>query len=82
MLVPASVRLMAARRDIALSRKDLYERVWSEPLSAVAKQMGLSANALAKICNRLLVPYPQRGHWLRAGADRRCRRRPRPGRAR
>jgi AcrR family transcriptional regulator len=70
MPVPASVRLMAARRDIALSRKELYERVWSEPLSVVAKQMGLSANALAKICNRLLVPYPPRGYWLRRGAGR------------
>ena len=55
---------MAARRPIALSRKELYQRVWSQPLSIVAKELGVSGNALAKICNRLMVPYPPRGHWL------------------
>ena len=64
---------MAARRPIALSRKELYERVWSQPLSIVAKELGVSGNALAKICNRLMVPYPPRGHWLRATAGRRPR---------
>jgi AcrR family transcriptional regulator len=69
---------MASRRPIALSRKELYERVWSQPLSIVAKEVGLSGNALAKICNRLLVPYPPRGYWLRAGAGRPSRKPPLP----
>lgn len=69
---------MAARRPIALSRKDLYERVWAQPLSIVAKELGVSGNALAKICNRLLVPYPPRGYWLRANAGRPPRRAPLP----
>jgi AcrR family transcriptional regulator len=54
---------MNAKSPIALTRKDLYRRVWSKPLSAVAAEIGLSGNALAKICNRLLVPYPARGYW-------------------
>jgi AcrR family transcriptional regulator len=69
---------MASRRPIALSRKQLYERVWSQPLSIVAKELGVSGNALAKICNRLLVPYPPRGYWLRAGAGRPPRKAPLP----
>jgi AcrR family transcriptional regulator len=61
----------APRRPSAeFTREELYERVWSEPLSAVAANLGLSGNALAKICNRLLVPYPSRGHWARRGAPK------------
>ena len=57
---------MKPRRPIALSRRELYQRVWSEPLAVVAKQLGVSANGIAKICNRLLVPYPSRGYWAKA----------------
>ena len=51
------------RKPLNLTRDQLYHRVWSEPLTSVAKSVGLSSNALAKICNRLLVPYPPRGYW-------------------
>jgi AcrR family transcriptional regulator len=61
---------MAARRNIALSRKDLYQRVWSEPLRIVAKELGLTGSALAKICDRLLVPYPPRGYWVKLNAGK------------
>jgi AcrR family transcriptional regulator len=53
-----------------LTRKDLYERVWSRPLSAVARDLSLSSNGLSKICDRLLIPYPGRGHWSKAAAGR------------
>ncbi len=59
---------MTRRPPIALSRKELYQRVWSEPLGAVARDVGLSGSALAKICNRLLVPYPTRGYWVKVAA--------------
>ena len=59
---------MPVRRNFALSRKDLYRRVWSEPLSVVAGQLGLTGSALAKICDRLLVPYPRRGYWMKVNA--------------
>jgi len=59
---------MSAKPSVALTRKDLYRRVWSKPISVVAKEVGLSGNALAKICNRLLVPYPPRGYWARSHA--------------
>ena len=66
------------RPQIALTRKDLYRRVWSEPLGTVAREVGLSANALAKICNRLLVPYPARGYWVQVTAGKSERRPPLP----
>lgn len=42
--------------EIRLSRVDLYERVWSEPISALAEKWGLSGRGLAKACQRLNIP--------------------------
>ncbi len=63
-------KTMSSKPGIALTRKELYRRVWSKPMSAVAKEVGLSGNALAKICNRLLVPYPSRGYWNKPSSRR------------
>ena len=61
---------MAAKRKAKkLTRKDLYKLVWSAPMSAAAETMGLSPNGLAKICDRLLIPHPTRGHWTKTRAD-------------
>ena len=56
---------MASQSTVAFTREQLYQRVWSKPLRVVAKEVGVSGNALAKICSRLLVPYPSRGHWAK-----------------
>lgn len=69
---------MSSKPAVALTRKELYRRVWSKPMSAVAKEVGLSGNALAKICNRLLVPYPSRGYWMKSNADRKDQKPPLP----
>jgi AcrR family transcriptional regulator len=53
-----------------LTRQALYEAIWTRPMSAVARELGLSSNGLAKICDRLLIPYPGRGHWAKAAAGR------------
>jgi AcrR family transcriptional regulator len=65
-------------RETALTRKALYDRVWSQPLSAIAADVGVSGNALAKICNRLLVPYPPRGYWARRNRGEAIERPPLP----
>jgi AcrR family transcriptional regulator len=54
----------------AIARSALYEEVWSRPLRAVAEDWGLSPNGLAKICDRLLIPYPGRGYWTKRGQER------------
>jgi len=61
---------LVKRPSIALTREELYRRVWSEPISAIAVQLGVSGNALAKICNRLLVPYPPRGYWSKVNGGK------------
>jgi len=61
-----------------LTRQQLYDLAWSRPLSALAKEFGITANALAKICDRLLVPHPPRGHWTSATRARNAPRPPLP----
>jgi hypothetical protein len=53
---------------ITLSRDDLYELVWSKPMTELAKDFGISDVALAKRCRRLGIPVPGRGYWARVDA--------------
>ena len=53
---------------LTLSREDLYELVWSKPMTELAQDCGLSDLALAKRCRKLGVPIPGRGYWARVAA--------------
>lgn len=46
-------------------REALYELVWTAPVSEVAKRIGVSDVALAKLCRRAAIPIPARGYWAR-----------------
>src|SRR5690349_2100726 len=46
-----------------MTRRQLYERVWSTPLKRLAPELGLSDVGLAKICRRNNIPVPPRGYW-------------------
>jgi hypothetical protein len=52
----------------AITRSDLYRRVWETPLSRLAPELGLSDNGLRKLCKRHDIPIPARGYWARAAA--------------
>ncbi|ODR95232.1 hypothetical protein AUC70_05925 [Methyloceanibacter stevinii] len=58
-----------AAMTFTLTRKQLYELVWSEPKQRLAAQIGISDVALAKHCRKLGIPVPERGYWnkLQAG---------------
>jgi hypothetical protein len=51
--------------SVNVTREDLYEQVWSWPMMHLAKDYGVSGNALAKTCRRLGVPVPERGYWAK-----------------
>lgn len=46
-----------------LTRQELYDLVWAEPLSQLAKKYNISDNGLRKICLRMKIPLPLYGHW-------------------
>ena len=50
-------------KAITLHREQLYELVWSEPISKIGPRLGVSDVAIAKICKKLDVPRPPRGYW-------------------
>jgi hypothetical protein len=52
-------------QSIVLTREQLYEKVWSQSISSLAKQWGISDVGLAKICKRYNIPRPGLGHWAR-----------------
>jgi hypothetical protein len=57
-----------AWETVVHTREDLFARVWAEPVVQVAKRMGISDVALAKICKRMAIPLPGRGYWARKAA--------------
>jgi hypothetical protein len=63
---------------VKLTREDLYERVWAEPMSRLAQHYGLSDVGLAKTCKRLRVPVPGRGYWAKKAAGHKVKQIPLP----
>lgn len=57
-------------------REKLLEEVWSEPVQVVAPRYGLSDVGLKKLCTRLQIPTPLRGHWAKVKAGKRVPPRP------
>lgn len=54
--------------DNSYERDKLYEEVWLEPVTTVAKRYGVSDVAIHKACKRLQVPVPPRGYWAKLSA--------------
>jgi hypothetical protein len=48
-----------------ISRRDLYNRVWSTPMSKLARELDISDVGLAKACRRHNIPRPPRGYWAK-----------------
>ena len=70
-----------ALSEIRLDRKELYELVWSAPMSTLADQYAISDVGLAKICRSLNVPHPGRGYWTKLRYGKPIRRPPLPDRS-
>lgn len=52
-----------------LTRKQLHEMVWKDPMTKVAATLGISDVGLAKLCRRHGIPTPARGHWAKLAAS-------------
>lgn len=60
------------------SRQELYDLVWTEPISKIAPRFGLSGAGLSKICARHKIPTPGRGYWQRVRHGHRVKKKPLP----
>ncbi|MGD0582289.1 MAG: hypothetical protein ABR974_05010 [Bacteroidales bacterium] len=46
-----------------ITREELYEMVWAEPMISICKKYGLSDNGLRKHCKKMNIPTPPVGYW-------------------
>lgn len=46
-------------------REELYELVWSKPMSKLARELSVSDRAIAKACERVEIPTPGLGYWAK-----------------
>lgn len=52
-----------------LTRKALYDLVWSKPRTTLAKEMGVSDVWIGKQCKAMNVPAPPPGYWANLHAE-------------
>jgi hypothetical protein len=60
--------LEALAMSAKLTRKALYDLVWSKPRTTLAKEMGVSDVWIGKQCRALNVPAPPPGYWASIAA--------------
>lgn len=48
-----------------LTRKELYDLVWSEPMTTLCKRFGITDNGLRKHCKSMNIPTPPIGYWAK-----------------
>lgn len=53
-----------------IERQKLFDQIWAEPMTKVAKVYAMSDVGLRKICVALDVPLPPRGYWAKLAAGK------------
>lgn len=51
-----------------LTRREVYQLVWSAPMTSIGRLLGISSVSLAKTCERRGIPTPTRGYWQKVAA--------------
>lgn len=53
----------SAKLEGPLTREQLYELVWQEPMLRIGERLGVSSSYMARVCTELRVPRPAPGYW-------------------
>lgn len=48
-----------------ISRRDLFDRAWSKPMTTNALELGTTTSTLSALAKRLGLPLPRAGHWMK-----------------
>lgn len=64
--------------EITITREELYEKVWSTPLTQLAKELKISDVGLRKKCLKSNIPLPKAGHWSKVQHGRTTKKTPLP----
>jgi hypothetical protein len=59
--------ILVEKKDVSetWNREELYAEIWEKPLVKIAAKYNISAVALGKVCRKLQIPLPGRGHWTK-----------------
>lgn len=52
-------------KEYIITREELYEKIWSKQMVEIAKEYDVSDKAIANICEKLNIPIPGVGYWLK-----------------
>lgn len=63
---------------VRITREQLYDLVWQSPIRTLSQQFGISDVGLAKICKKMKIPVPARGHWAKKAAGKKAMQVPLP----
>jgi hypothetical protein len=50
-----------------LTRAELHELVWSQPMTGIARQFGVRDQHVAKACDGAEIARPPAGYWQKVG---------------
>lgn len=50
---------------VKLSRRELYDLIWSEPSISIIKKYVISNDGLKKLLGEMKIPSPQPGYWMK-----------------
>ncbi|SCA56014.1 conserved hypothetical protein [Candidatus Terasakiella magnetica] len=56
-----------------LTRKELFDKVWSMPMTKLAAEYGISDVGLKQICDKHRIPVPGRGYWAKVAAGKKVK---------
>lgn len=56
--------------NAVISREEIYQLVWSKPMTKVSEQFEVSGSYMARVCTMLNVPRPERGYWAKLAAGK------------
>jgi hypothetical protein len=58
-----AIELQEALAMTIMTRRQLYDLIWSKPMRDAAAEIGISDVGLKKVCVRHRVPVPPQGYW-------------------
>lgn len=62
--------MSSERFKVQIDRKEMYDLVWSKPVTVIAEEFGTSAEAIGKRCRTHGVPVPGVGYWQKKEAGK------------
>ena len=61
-------------QSMKISRRDLFNCVWSTPMTKLAEEFDISDVGLSKICRKCRIPTPPPGHWAKVAHSKAVKR--------